>query len=384
MKTILLSLALSLPLFAWSQQTDPFAAFSAQKKSVTLRTGITMKYAEAGNPLGTPVILLHGYTDSGRSFQFVLPALEKENPQLRIIAPDLRGHGESSMPDSAECIENLENCFEPADFAADIIALMDQLNIPRAFIVGHSMGSAVAQELALNHSGRVNGLVLIGTFVNGEACSACPVLSELVEQNWRAELEKRPGFHWPADAWSLTPNDVGEEAMAFLQNFWVVDPVAADAFVQAILPETANVKLGTWIGVIKALQQMNNYEALKNLKKPTLILWATQDNAFPTEPDQQWVKEAFQAAAQTNGTRVIYKTYGKTPLPASGMQESDLGHNLHWGAPDEVAADIAAFIQTGMPTPGLPYANPDNIKQVLIEITNSNITTWGQNAVLKK
>jgi pimeloyl-ACP methyl ester carboxylesterase len=383
-KTILLSLALALPLFACSQQTDPFAAFSAQKKSVTLRTGITMKYAEAGNPLGTPVILLHGYTDSGRSFQFVMPALEKENPQLRIIAPDLRGHGESSMPDSAECIENPETCFEPADFAADIVALMDQLNIPKAHIVGHSMGSIVAQELVLSHSGRVNGLVLIGTFVSGKECSACPFLSELVELSWRAELEKSPGFHWPADAWSLTPNDLGEDAMAFLQNFWVVDMVAADAFAQAILPETANVKLGTWIGVIKALAQMDNREALKNLKKPTLILWATQDNAFLAEPDQQLVKEAFQTAAETNGTRVVYKTYGKTPLPSSGMQESDLGHNLHWGAPDEVAADIASFIQTGFPTPGLPYANPNNIKQVLIEITDSNIATWGQNAVLKK
>ncbi len=384
MKTFFVSLALAMPLLAWGQQTDPFAAFSAQKKSIQLRTGITMKYAEAGNPRGTPVILLHGYTDSGRSFQFVLPALEKENPQLRIIAPDLRGHGESSMPDSAECIENPEDCFEPSDFAADIVALMDQLNISKAHIVGHSMGSIVAQELVLSNSGRVNSLVLIGTFVSGKACSACPVLSELVEQHWRAELEKRPGFHWPADAWSLTANDLGEVATGFLQNFWVVDPIAVDAFVQAILPETANVKMGVWIGVIKALTQMDNYTALKNLKKPTLILWATQDNAFPTDPDQQQVKEAFQAAAKTNGTRVIYKTYGKTPLPASGMQGSDLGHNLHWGAPEEVAADIASFIQNGFPTPGLPYANPDNIKQVLIEITDSNITTWGQNVLLKK
>lgn len=384
MKTILVSLALAMPLFAWSQPTDPFAAFSAQKKSVTLRTGITMKYAEAGNPLGTPVVLLHGYTDSGRSFQFVLPALERENPRLRIIAPDLRGHGASSMPDSVQCREHPETCFEPADFAADIIALMDQLNIPKAHIVGHSMGSVIAQELALSHSGRVNSLVLIGTFVSGKECSACPFLSELVEQTWRAELEKRPGFYWPADAWSLTANDLGEVATGFVQNFWVVDPVAADVFVQAILPETQRVKLGTWIGVIKALQKMDNREALKNLKKPTLILWATQDNAFPAEPDQQRVKEAFQIAAEINGTRIIYKTYGKIPLPASGMQESDLGHNLQWGAPDEVAADIASFIQNGFPTPGLPYANPNNIKQVVIEITNSNITTWGQNAVLKK
>lgn len=386
MKTIFLVLAFAIPFLTTSQSTDPFAAFSAQKKSIVLSTSITMKYAEAGNLLGTPVILLHGYTDSGRSFQQVMKALEKENPQLRIIAPDLRGHGESSMPDSVQCRENPETCFEPADFAADIIALMDQLNIPKAHIVGHSMGSVVAQELALTHSGRVNSLVLIGTMVNGKESVVVRdfLIGELIEKIFHVELEKRPGFRWPADAWALTPNDLGGETMAFLQNFWVVDPVAADAFVQAILLETQRVKLGTWIGVIKALQQMDNREVLKNLKKPTLILWATQDNAFPAEPDQQQVKEAFQTAAETNGTRVIYKTYGKTPLPASGMQESDLGHNLHWGAPDEVAADIASFIQTGFPTPGLPCANPQNIKQVLIELTDSNITTWGQNVLLKK
>jgi non-heme chloroperoxidase len=386
MKTFLLSLVLAMPLFAWSQQNDPYAAFSAHKKSITLRTGITMKYAEAGNPQGTPVILLHGYTDSGRSFQFVLPALEKENPQLRIIAPDLRGHGESSMPDSTRCSKNPETCFEPADFAADIIALMDQLNISKANIVGHSMGSIIAQELALQYSERVNSLVLIGTFVNGKESVTVNdfLIAELIEKSFRATLEKRSSFDWPANAWHLTANDIGEEAMTFLKTAWVFDPVAADDFVQAVLSETAKVKLGTWIGVIKALAFVDNREALKNLKKPTLILWAKQDNAFPAEPDQRQVKEAFQTAARTNGTRFIYKTYGKTPLPASGMQESDLGHNLHWGAPNEVAADIASFIKNGLPTPGLPYANPNNIKQVLIENTNSNVMTWRSSTFYKK
>lgn len=384
MKTFLSALVLLLPCLAGGQPSDPFAAFSAGKKSITLSTGITMKYAEAGNPLGTPVILLHGYTDSGRSFQYVLPALEKENPQLRIIAPDLRGHGETSMPDSMQCRENPETCFGPADFAGDIVALMNGLNIPKAHIVGHSMGSIVAQELAMRHSGRVNNLILIGTFASGRESVTCSFLGDMVEKDWRSVLEKRPGFRWPADAWSLTTDDLNGAASDFLQNFWVVDPVADEAFVKAILPETQRVKLGAWIGSIRGLQQMDNREALKNLKKPTLVLWATQDNAFPAEPDQSRLKESLRTAAATNGNRIIYKTYGKKPLPASGMQESDLGHNLHWGAPDEVAADIASFIQTGFPTPGLPHADPQNIKQVLTELTSTNIAVWGKNALLKK
>lgn len=385
MKTYLLALALVVPALLCGQSAhDPYAAFSAEKKSILLRTGIAMKYTEAGNPLGVPVILLHGYTDSGRSFQQMINALERQNPQLRILAPDLRGHGESSMPDSVSCRENPETCFEPADFAADIVALMDQLHISESHIVGHSLGSIVAQELALNHAERVISLVLIGTFVNGKECTTCFFLNDLVTKTWRTVLDKSPGFRWPADAWEKTAGDVGESAIPFLQNFWVVDPVAEDAFIRAVLKETQEVKLGTWIGVITALQQMDNREALKNLKKPALILWATQDNAFPAEPDQQWVKEAFRAAATAHGTRVVYKTYGKIPLPASGLQEQDLGHNLHWGAPEEVAADIASFIRTGQPAPGLPYANPQNIKQVLVQSTFSNVTIWGNNGTFLK
>lgn len=386
MKTKLAVLMLLLSNLAFGQNAESHDDFISRKNSVALSTGITMKYIDAGAPKGIPVILLHGYTDSGRSFRQVIDELTGLDKNLRIIVPDLRGHGESSMPDSAQCAETPESCFEMSDFVADVIALMDSLRISKAHIVGHSMGSVIAQELVLRHAGRVNGLVLIGTFVNGKGSSAIHdfLIGEMLEKQWRSMLEQRPGFRWPADAWSLTPRDLGPEVLDFLKQFWVVDPVAEEALVQAIYPETVDAPLGLWIGVIKAIEQTDNRERLKHVKKPTLVLWATQDNFFPDSPDQQWVKQAFDMAAATNGARVIYKTYGKAPLPASGMQESDLGHNLHWGAPREVAADIAAFIKTGMPVKGLPYANPDNMKQVLTDGSADNITVKGKNALSEK
>lgn len=387
MKTKLAVLILLfLSNLAFGQFTDPHDTFCSRKKSVALSTGITLKYVETGHRKGTPVILLHGATDSGRSFQQVIDELSALNENLRVIAPDLRGHGESSMPDAGKCAAAPEVCFSPAEFASDIIALMDALEIPRAHIVGHSMGSVIAQELALHNTGRVNSLVLIGTFVNGKECPALRdfLVGELIEKNWRTTLESRPDFQWPADAWLLNAGDAGPAVQDFLKNMWVVDPMAEDSFIRAIYPETARVPLGVWIGIMKALVQTDNREALKNLKKPTLILWATQDNFFPETPDQQWVKEAFESAARTNGTQVVYKIYGKAPLPASGMQETDLGHNLHWGAPQAVAADIASFLESGMPLKGLPYANPTNNKQVLTDEAAMNIIIRGKHTSLEK
>lgn len=386
MKTKLAVLILLLSNLAFGQTADPHTAFSSLKKSIALSTGINLKYIDAGPRKGTPVILLHGYTDSGRSFQQVIDELSASEPGLRLIVPDLRGQGASSMPDSATCAATPETCFEMSAFVADIIALMDSLRISQAHIVGHSMGNMIAQELVLRHAGRVSSLVLIGAFVNGKDAPAIRdfLIGEMLEKQWRSILEQRPGFRWPADAWLLTPRDLGPEVLDFLKQYWVVDPAADEAFVQAVYPETINTPLGVWIGVIKALGQMDNRERLKNVKKPTLVLWATQDNFFPQTPDQQWVKQAFDLAAAANGTRVIYKTYGKTPLPASGMQETDLGHNLHWGAPAAVAADIASFIKTGMPVNNHPYASPSNVKEVLSGEAVDNIAVRGKNALSER
>jgi hypothetical protein len=66
------------------------------------------------------------------------------------------------------------------------------------------------------------------------------------------------------------------------------------------------------------------------------------------------------------------------------MQETDLGHNLHWGAPQAVAADIASFLESGMPLKGLPYANPTNNKQVLTDEAAMNIIIRGKHTSLEK
>lgn len=72
--------------------------FNRPACSIRLSTEITMSYREMGPRDGSPVFLLHGYTDSSRSWELVLPVLHRLLPGSDIIVPDLRGHGQTSMP----------------------------------------------------------------------------------------------------------------------------------------------------------------------------------------------------------------------------------------------------------------------------------------------
>jgi pimeloyl-ACP methyl ester carboxylesterase len=350
--------------------------FEKQKKSITLSSGITMYYIDKGNPAGVPLILLHGLTDTSRSFELMIDELLGINPDYRIIAPDLRGHGSTDMPKDLICKEEPEKCFAMQQFAQDVMELLDHLGISRVHLTGHSMGSIIAQSLVLKHPERFSSMVLIGTFVDGKVCEAIQgfLLNHLVENTWRPMLEKRPNFSWPANAYSLTPRDLGEEVETFLFENWVTEACADQNFLNSVFPETTSIRLGTWIGAIRTLATVDVRESLLNLRVPTLILWATQD-VMMTAADQELVKAAFKKSAAINKTTVIYKTYGRLDPPEAGLPLSELGHNLHWAAPREVAADIDSFIVRGIPIYNRPYANPLNNKEVLTEQTSRGIMT---------
>lgn len=332
------------------------------KNTIQLSTGISMKYVEAGNDGGKVVIMLHGFTDTSRSFFDTVTELNRLNPGLKIYALDQRGHGGTSMP-AIECASNPEDCFSPAEFANDVIAFMDQKSISKAYIVGHSMGSIIAQELSLEYPARVQGMVLIGSFINGQASAAINdyLINGIIAGEWKTSLEKDPGFEWPKDAYLLKPTDLDPELVKWIKTDWVLDPIADPELLKAIYPETMDTKLGVWIGVPYGLRQLNNTERLKKLTVQTLVLWATQDNFFPKN-DQDEIRNALDVAVKDRNLNYHYKTYGRKPLPASGIQENDLGHNLQWAAYVPVAADINSFILNGKPTTQSAYADPKSHK----------------------
>jgi pimeloyl-ACP methyl ester carboxylesterase len=187
------------------------------------------------------------------------------------------------------------------------------------------------------------------------------LLADLIEGPWRKALTGQDRA-FPDDVYELTPLDV-PDAMAWIAESWVVDPVADPDFVAAVLPETARTRLGTWIGVARALNVVDNRERLAHLTVPTLVIWATQDNVS-LESDQAILRAALDSAAQACRSAYFWKPYGRSPLPPSGLQETDIGHNVQWGAPAAVATDVAAFLREERPTDDLFFADPDDVHRI--------------------
>ena len=250
-------------------------------------TGVRLGYTVQGDPAGTPVILLHGYSDSKFSFSPILPSLPAG---YRVHALDLRGHGESDRPNSG---------YHMADLAADVLAYMDARRISRAVIVGHSMGTFVAQYLARAAPDRVDGLVLI---------APAPTIGYLM------------GIDDLAAAVESFADSVPEGFIREFQASTVHRPLAP-AFMEQVVAESRKLPPSVWNGVMKGM--LASSPARPGSRIPALILWGENDTVFPP-PARDSVATAL------GGARV--KVFPKT------------GHAVHWERPAEVAAELTAFI----------------------------------------
>jgi len=211
--------------------------------------------------------------------------------------------------------------------------------------------------MALDYPERVENVILIATSnrVKDNPVVRDYVLKEPVLGAWKRGLTQR-GITTPEAVWKATPKDADPNAEDWILKDWDVDPVADQEFVKAIVPETAKVEMGTWIGATEALLELDNTDRLRELNVPTLVLWGTQDAIFYNDPDQTGIQAALKSAPGVGKVPIIWKQYGKVPLPKSGAQEGEIGHNVQWDAPKQVAADILAFLRSGIPSRDLPYA----------------------------
>lgn len=125
------------------------ADFELQR--VALPTGVELDVAVAGHPTNPPIILLHGFPESHRTWRHQIADLARDH---FVLAPDQRGFSRSSKP------EGVEN-YTPDKPVADMIALADHFDIQRFTQVGHDWGGAIAWMAALNHPDRVARLIII-------------------------------------------------------------------------------------------------------------------------------------------------------------------------------------------------------------------------------
>jgi non-heme chloroperoxidase len=258
-----------------------------KSKPARLSTGVTLRYVEQGHGSGTPVLLLHAYLDSWRSFERVLEHLPD---RLHAFAPSQRGHGESDRPPSG---------YGAADLVADVAAFMDALELDAAVLVGSSSAADTARRFAVEHPDRTLGLVLVGAFHTFPADA--PGVREIGEQIAALTDPVDPGF---------------------VREF--VTGTAGDAvppeFLETMVAESRRVPAHVWREMFDGL--VNTPPIAGTIDAPTLILWGDAD-PICSRDEQDALLDAIPLAE--------LRAY------------AGVGHLVHWEQPERVAADIARF-----------------------------------------
>ena len=268
--------------------------FDAARKVVLLPNNQHLAYIDMGAPLGPPVVLIHGYTDNARDWVPLIPYLSR---RFRLIVVDIRGHGRSDKP---EC------CYTRVDFAYDIKLLLDALHIARADVVGHSLGSMIAQVFAEEWPQRVRKVVLVSSTGGPRAGS----------------LPRRPAFDYAAEIRKL--KEPIDPDSPFMIAWWDSPKPVNPDFIRRQRRDAANIPLAVWLAVLdQGANPADLQRNLPKLKAPALLIWGSDDPIMEEEA-RQTLREA---------------------LPSASVKVFDgLGHNPFWEDPQAVADVINKFL----------------------------------------
>jgi non-heme chloroperoxidase len=179
--------------------------------------------------------------------------------------------------------------------------LLDALRIPAALIVGHSMGSYVAQSFAIQHPDRTLGLVLMGSF---------PTLrgNPAVKEFWDSAV-------------STLADPVDAAFVLDFQKSTLARPVP-EGFLETVVRESLKVPARVWRATFADFLEADFSKELNTIKAPTSIVWGDQDAYFPRS-DQMALH-----AAIPHSRFVVY--------PGGG-------HAFHWEEAARFASDLARF-----------------------------------------
>lgn len=218
---------------------------------------IQLAYDRRGK--GTPLVLLHGYPLDHHLWDEVVPLLEDT---FDVIVPDLRGFGESTIADQSPTME---------DYAADIAALLDYLELPKAAIVGHSMGGYVALAFARLYPERLSGLGLVSS----------QVLADPPDR-------KEGRYKSAAD---VAENGIASVVATMTPKFTADEKLQALARVSMERQQPA-----AYISALKAMaERLDSTPLLSSLKVPVVIIHGDSDALIPVDRARE-VKAALPQA----------------------------------------------------------------------------------------
>ena len=221
--------------------------------------GVTLAVHDEGE--GPAVLLLHGFPDSSRVWRAQIPALVAAG--MHVIAPDLRGYGESDKPKDVEA-------YSVGRSVADLVAILDHLDVERAHVVGHDWGAGVAWALAAFVPARVDRLVVMSV---GHPNAFREPSLEQREKGWYQLL-----FQFPGVAEDLIVRDDWKLFRAMLRGAgdgdrYVVDLARPGALTAALNWYRANAS---------PAQELDRTSPFPAVPAPTMGLWSTGD-AYLTE-----------------------------------------------------------------------------------------------------
>ena len=291
-----------------------------QFRRVSLHTGVTLNVAFAGDPSNPPVILLHGFPESHRTWREIAPRLQDH---LFLVMPDQRGFAGSDLPQDVED-------YRTDKLIDDIFALADALSLENFALVGHDWGGAIAWGAALRGDPRLTRLGIIN--------APHPVLfqkSLIEDEDQRAASQyinafRTPGFEKAVEAMGFEAffdktfsrhTDLTKIPEAEKRQY-IADwsqPGAFNAMLNwyraskvIVPPPGISVPLPDWL-----------LGAFSTVKVPTLVIWGMKDSAL--------------LPIQLEGLDRLVEGVTIIRMPQAG-------HFAPWEAGDQVVAALEPFL----------------------------------------
>ena len=238
---------------------------------------------------GYPFVLVHGYLGSSEMWTFQKEFFSKH---YRVIIPALPGFGESHNVKSLDSINKM---------ARQIIDLLDQKNIDKFNLIGHSMGGMIVQEITKLIGDRVNKLICFATGSIGEIPGRFETIDETREKLKKDGIEV--SFSRVPKKWFVK----GDKD----KNYFLCKNAIKDVSLEAA--DNALIAMKNWSGK----------EDLKNIKNETLIIWGDKDTSYNFDQVDTLKKNI------KNSRLEIFK---------------DCAHNVHLEQPDQFNNLVQEFI----------------------------------------
>jgi pimeloyl-ACP methyl ester carboxylesterase len=257
---------------------------SGLPESRMIKGPVGQLHVDARGSGGVPVVFIPSLAGTTRQWE---PQLAHLASKRQVVAIDLRGHGRSDAPK--------DRAFAPEDYAQDVKAVFDELNIREAVVVGHSMGSAAALAFAEANPSRVRGLLLVDPVDDPLKRPPNPGFEKFLARLEGAEYPKLIEAYWTQILANATPDTT--------------------ASVMADLKATPQQ---TVVQSMRALARFDSSGALLKFKGPVLSV-TTPLNEFPS---------------------ALHKVHPALPH----QRITDVSHWLHLDRPREFNALLDAFL----------------------------------------